>query len=140
MNLFVDTSVWSIAFRRGEGAPEPEVTRLDRALEAGEGIYTTGIVLQELLQGFTKSNSAEKIISRFSAIPFLAPERKDYIEAAGLRNLCRRRGVQIATIDALLAQLCIENELTMLSLDQDFTLLAELTPLELWRLGPAPIR
>jgi hypothetical protein len=139
MNLFVDTSVWSMAFRRSAGPPEPEVVRLDRALEAGEGVFTTGIVLQELLQGFTKPNSAEQIINRFSAIPFLAPERNDYIEAARLRNLCRRRGVQIATIDALLAQLCIQNELTMLSRDQDFTSLAELTPLELWRPEPPPI-
>ena len=139
MNLFVDTSVWSMAFRRSDDAPAPEVIRLDRALEAGEGIYATGIVLQELLQGFTKPRSAEQIVKQFSAIPFLAPQRKDYIEAAQLRNVCRRRGVQIATIDALLARLCIENELTMLSCDQDFTLLAELTPLKLWQPGPAEI-
>ena len=140
MNLFVDTSVWSMAFRRSEGAPGPEVVRLDLALEAGEGVYTTGIVLQELLQGFTKPKSAEQIVRQFAAIPFLAPKRKDYIEAARLRNACRRRGVQIATIDALLAQLCIEHELTMLSRDQDFTSLAELAPLMLWQAGPALIR
>ena len=140
MNLFVDTSVWSMAFRRSDGAPAPEVIRLDRALEAGEGVYTTGIVLQELLQGFTKPRSAEQIVKQFSAIPFLAPQRKDYIEAAQLRNVCRRRGVQIATIDALLAWLCIENELTMLSCDKDFTSLAEFTPLKLWQPGRPPMR
>ena len=140
MNLFVDTSVWSMAFRRSADPPEPEVLRLDRALEAGEGVFTTGIVLQELLHGFTRPNSAEQIISRFSAIPFLAPERDDYIEAARLRNLCRRRGVQIATIDALLAQLCIENELTMLSCDQDFMSLAGLSPLKLWQPGSVAMR
>ena len=38
-----------------------------------------------------------------------------------LRNVCRRSGVQVGTIDALLAQLCIRHELTMLTTDADFT-------------------
>jgi len=37
------------------------------------------------------------------------------IEAADLRNRCRRAGVQIGTIDALLAELCIRHGLTMLT-------------------------
>ena len=34
------------------------------------------------------------------------PDQVDHVAAAELRNSCRRRGVQIGTIDALLAQLC----------------------------------
>jgi predicted nucleic acid-binding protein len=41
-----------------------------------------------------------------------------------LRNDCRRAGLQIGTIDALLAQLCIRHDLTMLTADQDFAHLA----------------
>jgi predicted nucleic acid-binding protein len=37
----------------------------------------------------------------------LVPDRQDHVEAAELRNLCRRRGVQVGTIDTLLAQLCL---------------------------------
>ncbi|MBC8056354.1 MAG: hypothetical protein H7Y61_07220 [Rhizobiales bacterium] len=44
--------------------------------------------------------------------------------AAELRNTCRREGIQVGTIDALLAQLCIRHDLTLLSTDNDFKLAA----------------
>jgi hypothetical protein len=44
-------------------------------------------------------------IERFGALPLLSPDRQDHIDAAEVRNQCRRNGVQIGTIDALLAQL-----------------------------------
>jgi predicted nucleic acid-binding protein len=50
--LFVDTSVWSLAFRRDRPTNAPEVGALMRAIDEGEIIVTTGLVLQELLQGF----------------------------------------------------------------------------------------
>src|SRR6202140_3937551 len=115
VSLFVDTSVWSRALRRDVPASDPEVRELVRAIETGETLLTTGLVLQELLQGFSGPRDREQIVDRFSALPLLAPDRRDHIEAAELRNACRRRGIQIGTIDALLAQLCIRHALTMLT-------------------------
>jgi hypothetical protein len=46
-----------------------------------------------------------------------------------LRNFCRRAGIQIGTIDALLAQLCIRHRLTMLTTDHDFEAIAAHSPL-----------
>jgi predicted nucleic acid-binding protein len=63
----------------------------------------------------------------------LAPDRDDYIEAAGLRNSCRRAGVQTGTIDALIAQLCIRHGLTLLSTDRDFGNIAKHSDLRVWR-------
>ena len=60
------------------------------------------------------------------------PDRDDHIHAAELRNTCRRQGVQIGTIDALLAQLCLRHRLTMLSVDSDFTLMARHCDLKVW--------
>lgn len=60
------------------------------------------------------------ILDRFASLPFINPDRRDHVEAAELRNACRRGGVQVGTIDALLAQLCLRHELTMLSADADF--------------------
>jgi hypothetical protein len=131
--LFVDTSVWSLALRRDAPAQSPEVLGLASAIEAGTQIVTTGLVLQELLQGFAGPRARREILDRFSALPLLAPDRRDHIDAANLRNACRRAGAQIATIDALLAQLCIRHELTMLTTDGDFVRIAEQTPLKLWK-------
>ena len=133
MNLFVDTSVWSLALRRDRPAESPEVALLARALESGDAVFTTGLVLQELLQGFRGARARERILERFAALPFLVPDREDHVRAADLRNVCRRRGVQIGTIDALLAQLCIRRKLTMLTTDADFAPVARIQPLSLWR-------
>lgn len=132
LSLFVDTSTWSLALRRDRAENIPQVRALVRALETGERVVTTGLVLQELLQGFSGPKAGDQIVERFAALPLLVPNREDHIEAAALRNLCRKRGVQVGTIDALLAQLCLRHELTLLTTDEDFTYIARYTRLRLW--------
>jgi predicted nucleic acid-binding protein len=132
VNLFVDTSVWSLALRRDAPSGAREVRALAHALEAGNPVFTTGLVLQELLQGFAGPGARRRIIERFTALPSVVPQRADHVAAADLRNACRRRGVQIGTIDALLAQLCIHHGLMMLTTDRDFGRVAELSGLKVW--------
>ena len=133
MSLFVDTSVWSLALRRNSPSAVAEVQALTRAIEAGETIVTTGLVLQEILQGFLGPKASAEILDRFSAVPLLVPDRDDHIQAADLRNRCQRAGIQIGAIDALLAELCIRHDLTMLSTDNDFKHVASRCPLKLWQ-------
>lgn len=132
MALFVDTSVWSLAFRRDTPEAKPEVNALADALNGGDAIVTTGLVLQELLQGFSGPRAREQIIERFSALPLLVPDRRDHIEAAEMRNACRRKGLQVGTVDALLAQLCVRHGLLMLTTDRDFHQTARLIGLRVW--------
>lgn len=133
MSTLVDTSVWSLALRRDTPDLSPEVARLRHAIRGEELVFTTGLVLQELLQGFNGPRARDAIVDRFTALPFLRPDRDDHIAAADLRNACRRRGLQVGTIDALLARLAIRFELTMLTADADFVRIAEHHPLEVWR-------
>ena len=132
MALFVDTSVWSLALRRDAEADVPEVRALKNALTEGWQIVTTGLVLQELLQGFSGPKSNADIIDRFTAVPFIAPDRADHIAAANLRNTCRRSGVQVGTVDAILAQLCIRHQMILLSTDNDFRNMARHIELKVW--------
>jgi len=132
MTLLIDTSVWSLALRRDAEATGPEVQELKDALYGAEVVVTTGLVLQELLQGFRGAKAQTLIIERFAALPVLQPDREDHIGAAMLRNACRQAGVQIGTIDALLAQLAIRHDLTLLTTDQDFTHAARHCALRVW--------
>ena len=136
MTILVDTSVWSLALRRDAEASEPEVQVLKHALLGDEVVVTTGLVLQELLQGFSGAKAQAQIVQRFASLPLIQPDRDDYIGAAALRNTCRRAGVQIGTIDALLAQLCIGHELTLLTTDQDFVHAAKHCALSVWPAKP----
>ena len=132
MTILVDTSVWSLAFRRDAVESKPQVGALRDALRNGDPMVTTGLVLQELLQGFTGPRDRKNLIDRFSALPLLVPDRFDYINAAEIRNLCRRSGVQLGTIDALLSQLCIRHSLTLLTTDNDFVLASKYCDLIVW--------
>ncbi len=132
MTLLVDTSVWSLALRRDSASTVPAVRSLRNAIETGEEIVTTGIILQELLQGFAGPRDHDQIVERFAALPLLQPDRRDHIAAAGIRNQCRRAGVQLGTIDALLVQLCVHYRLTLLTTDNDFHLAAQHCPLKVW--------
>ena len=133
MTWLVDTSVWSLALRRDVPSDVAEVMALIRAIERGDTLLTTGLILQELLQGFSGPKARERILEHFGALPLVVPDRDDHVAATDLRNACRRNGVQIGTIDALLARLCIRHDLTLLSTDGDFAAVASLLPLKLWQ-------
>jgi predicted nucleic acid-binding protein len=133
VNLLVDTSVWSLALRRSPPSKAPEVGLLATSLERGDLVVTTGSILQELLQGFKGSSARDRIITRFSLLPAIMPDIDDHVEAADLRNRCRRQGAQIGTIDALIARLCIRHDLSLLTTDRDFEAMSRLCSLTLLR-------
>jgi predicted nucleic acid-binding protein len=61
VTLLVDTSVWSLAFRRDSSGSPPEVAALRAALEGGDSVVTTGLILQELLQGFSGPRDRDQL-------------------------------------------------------------------------------
>jgi predicted nucleic acid-binding protein len=132
VTFLVDTSVWSLALRRDVEVEDPAVLALKDALGGADIVVTTGLVLQELLQGFAGAKAGDQIVERFAALALVQPDREDHVAAAGVRNTCRRAGVQIGTVDALIAQLCIRHDLVLLSTDQDFVHAAKHCRLKVW--------
>lgn len=120
MALLVDTHVWSLAYRRDSPPGQPEVIMLRHALTSGDHVVTTGMILLELLRGFIPAGAGEAIRSAFDAIEFLEPRRSDYAEAAELGNVCRRAGVQLGSVDSLIAQLAVAGDHLLLTTDRDF--------------------
>ena len=135
MSLLVDTSVWSLALRRDAELNMLEVVALRNALLGTDQVFSTGFVLQELLQGFSGPKARDSILERFTALAFIEPDRQDHIDAAEIRNTCRRHGVQIGTIDALLIQLSRRNDLELLTTDNDFRSARNHIEFNLW--GPS---
>jgi predicted nucleic acid-binding protein len=133
MSLLVDTSVWSLALRRGTPPDVPEVGALHHALAGGDVVATTGIILQELLQGVVREQVKTQIIDTFGALEYLVPTRDDHIAAAQVRTALRSVGVQVGTIDALIAQLAIAGGHMLLTTDRDFVVAARHVDFRLWR-------
>jgi hypothetical protein len=130
MTLLVDTSVWSLAYRRDTPPDVPEVHALREALTTGVRVVCTGIILLELLRGFPRS--PQVIRDQVGALPMIEPTLDEYVDAASLSNSCRAAGVQLTSVDALITALCIAHELTLLTTDQDFRHASDVIPLRVW--------
>jgi predicted nucleic acid-binding protein len=133
VSLLVDTSAWSLALRRDARPDVPEIRALRDALAGGEIVATTGVILQELLQGVVPDRVRTQITEMFAALQYLTPSREDHVAAAGVRNTLRSSGVQVGTIDALIAHLAISGGHTLLTTDSDFRAASSHISLRLWR-------
>lgn len=129
--MFVDTSVWSLSLRRHDPPDLPHVHRFRRALRDG-AVVGTGLVLQELFQGLTGPKQPTELEATFRSITLVRPSLQDHLEAAEVRNRCRRGGLQLETVDALIASLCIRRGLELLTADDDFRHAARHVPLAVW--------
>lgn len=131
MNVIVDTSVWSLAFRRTRPEQTLPLQKLTRLIQEGESIFLLGVILQELLQGLQSRKDFNRLLDKLSAFPVIEPRRKDYVKAARLRNQCAAKGVQAGTIDFLIAAICIEYGCLLLTTDLDFEAIARHSTLKL---------
>jgi predicted nucleic acid-binding protein len=136
MSLLVDTSVWSLALRRDAPPDVSEVRALRLALAGGDMVATTGVILQELLQGIVPERVRAQISETFAVLEYLTPSRDDHVAAAGVRNVLRSAGVQVGTIDALIAHLAVAGHHTLLTTDKDFHRAADHIDLRVWQARP----
>ena len=103
----------------------------------GEYVAITGMVLLELLRGFLPPRAQDRIMNDLAALELIEPTRDDYVEAARLANTCRQAGVQLGSVDALLAQLAISRHLEMLTTDRDFENDGKLLGMDGWEIVSA---
>jgi predicted nucleic acid-binding protein len=122
MKVLVDTSIWSLALRRKGGpaslndAEKHLVALLVEAIRDGR-VLVAGPIRQEVLSGIATPEQFAEVKVRLDPFPDQPIASEDYIEAARLYNLCRRRGVECGAVDMLLCALAYRNEWTILSRD-----------------------
>jgi predicted nucleic acid-binding protein len=128
--MLVDTSVWIDFFN---GHASTQAARLSRAIADGEAIQLPGLVITEILLGLRSDAEAARVLDLLDAFdPVNEPTRGDYVEAARLYRHCRSKGFTIrSTIDCLLAQICLRDNLELLTKDHDFEAIAGCSKLRL---------
>ena len=126
MNLVVDTSVWSMVLRRSRVEESSPYVRAFRShVEADDGIFLTGNILQELLDGLRDKKEFDRLVKHLEPFPLISLERETYVAAAELRQRCRAKGVQVGPIDCLIATACIQESYPLLTADRDFLRIAQ---------------
>jgi hypothetical protein len=128
--VLVDTSVWA-DFLNGFGSQE--ALALKQLIEDEVEIFTTGLILQEVLQGIREKRKRSAIRADLAEFVCIQPTVETHIEAAEIFASCRQRGVAVRkSIDCVIAQLALEYDLEVLQKDRDFTQIAKVLPLRLW--------
>src|SRR6478752_3726853 len=134
MNVLVDTSIWSLAFRRKPTDLNPIeqslVQELRDLIQEGRA-QLWGPVRQEVLSGIRNQDQFEKL--RLLLRPFRDEplELEDYEAAAIASNRCRAQGVAMSTVDALLCAAAVRKDLVILTTDLDFKAYSRVLPLKL---------
>jgi predicted nucleic acid-binding protein len=131
--ILVDSSVWIDFFSSAPGRAGNELRQMIRDAEP---FALTGVVVAEILQGLTRD--ASRIEDYLSQWEMLEPRGfRTYREAAAIFRLARSKGVNLTTIDALIAAIALEHRASVFALDKDFSRIARLTTLPLYPL-PGP--
>jgi predicted nucleic acid-binding protein len=133
MNVLVDTSIWSLAFRR----KHEHLNAAERLLVAelieliGEGrARMIGVVRQELLSGIKTTAQFEKLQARLRAFPDEFVETLDYETAARASNACLSKGIVGSIVDMLICALALRHNLTVFTTDSDFKNYSQSLPLQ----------
>lgn len=127
--ILVDSSVWVDFFSSSPGNGGTELRRL---IADSEPFVLTGVVIAEVLQGLTRDSGR---IEQFLAHWDLIDPRgfATYREAAAIYRTARGKGVSLTTIDTLIAAIALEHDTSVFTLDQDFSRIARITRLALYR-------
>lgn len=123
----IDTSVWIGYFRQ---QITPATTYFEKLLARNLPYGLTEVIYQEILQGSASQYEFEQLTAFLSAQYFYTPSGTGtYERAAKLYYDCRKKGVTVrSTIDCLIAQVAIENQLVLVHQDQDYVRLAAIHP------------
>jgi predicted nucleic acid-binding protein len=127
--ILVDSSVWVDFFSSSPGRAGAELRRM---IDESEPFALTGVVVAEVLQGLTRD--AGRIEQFLVLWDMLEPTGfATYREAAAIYRGARAEGISLTTIDTLIAAIALEHGTSVFTLDQDFSRIARITRLALYR-------
>jgi predicted nucleic acid-binding protein len=132
----VDTSVLIDYFRNKQNkAVDFFCNVIDKKYPFG----ITSVIYQEMLQGVQTEKDFTKLSSYLITQRFYHPadQLETYNQAAKIYFNCRKKGITVrSTIDCLIAQISIENDLTIIHSDKDYEYIRSVaTLLKLWDMG-----
>lgn len=123
--ILVDTSVLIDFFK---GNTNEKVEKFEWILKNKIPFGITHLIYQEILQGAKDEKEFELLKEYLSTQQFyeLTKGKKSYEEAALLYFKCKKRGINLrSTVDVIIAQIAIENNLYLLHNDRDYSKIAE---------------
>jgi predicted nucleic acid-binding protein len=130
--VLVDTSVLIDYLR---GADNTAVRRLQHILDTNLIFGISPLTYLEVLQGARTEKDYATVKSYLETHRFysLLDEKESYAAATRIYFDCRKKGIAInSSVDCLIAQTAIENDLQLLYSDADFDRMRKVAPLKIY--------
>lgn len=126
MKVLVDTSIWSLAFRRSGFPTSEDKLLIDELKELIQEVRVVliGPIRQELLSGISNQGQFDNLKEKLQAFEDLHLTRQDYERAAQIYNTCRKSGIQGSQIDFLICSAAMGAGVPIFTADKDFHLYA----------------
>jgi len=124
MKVIVDTSVWSLALRRGKKSIAAPAQELGQLIQ-DHRVQMIGPIRQEILSGIRDESQFKKLGKHLKSFPDLPLLTNDYVHAAKFFNLCRSNGIQGSNTDFLICAAAIRNKFSIFTTDKDFELFSK---------------
>ena len=134
MRVIIDTSVWSLVFRRQEKVTHPVVTEFEQLVRDGR-IQMLGAIRQEILSGIRDRALFEDLRDTLRNFSDLNLDAEDYEHAAELFNLCRAKGIQGSNTDLLICAAARRWQMTIFTTDKDYGFFSRCFPFSLHEMG-----
>ena len=128
MKVLIDTSVWSLAFRK-KSKTEYENKLINYLAEIVRDLRVVmiGPIRQEILSGISDEFKFSEMQNKLSIFSDWSIETEDYELAAKFYNKCRMNGIQGSHIDYLICAVAFRNNFKILTLDNDFEYYRKIT-------------
>lgn len=128
--VLVDSSVWIDYLSLSSSQTE---ATLESLIRPNNQVVTTGVILQEVLQGIRNERSFRLTEKLLGKLPLVEPYPRTYVRAAEMFRRLASKGKSPTTIDTLLAALVAENRLRLFTLDREFEIFRSHFGLELFK-------
>lgn len=131
MKVLVDSSVWSLVFRRKRHDRHKVIPIFEELIREGR-VVLAGPVRQEILSGIRTEEQFQILREQLRSWTDLDITTDDYERAAQFFNICRANGIQGTHNDFLICAIATRYDLAILTTDKDFANYALHLPIRLF--------
>lgn len=114
--ILADTNIWIERIHR----PTSEVSQSFENLIRKMRICLTGIVVAEFIQGVKSDKMKKEVLNAFKVFPFINTTYEDWLSAGEWSRDLRSKRITVPLDDALIASICINNDIALYTLDKHF--------------------
>jgi predicted nucleic acid-binding protein len=130
MKILVDTSIWSLAYRRREADASPATVELAELIRERRAVII-GPVRQEVLSGIREDLQFYRVRNAMRAFIDLQLNTDDYEAAAACYNACRAKGIHGSHTDFIICATAARRDCGIFTADGDFTKFTAVLPIKL---------